>query len=146
MNPDPEYRAEWPPSSYKEDAESKEEIYLVAPDVAKNWRTKLPITTLYLAINRQGEIFIWVCREPKSEKAKRRYGGDVKDRSRRDGHDALRARAVAIAGLRICIPRRPIVEVEPNWPDKPFKELVELAFIKNRNVYPDLNHPGRSKS
>ena len=34
-----------------------------------------------------------------------------------------------------------IVEVEPNWPDKPFKELAEIAFFKTGMFVSNLNHP-----
>ena len=33
-----------------------------------------------------------------------------------------------------------IVEVEPIWPDKPFSELIEIAFFKSGMFIYDPNH------
>ena len=67
VHPDPAYHAKVATIVLKEDENSKEEIYLVAPRVAEDMADEITLTTLYLAMNRQGDVFIWPCRDPNPE-------------------------------------------------------------------------------
>jgi hypothetical protein len=62
----PEHRVKVATIVYKENDESRPEIYLVSPNVALNLGDEITYTTLYLAINRQGVVFLWPCR-PRSK-------------------------------------------------------------------------------
>jgi hypothetical protein len=100
VHPAPEYRGRGAMIFYKEDAEAKEEIYLVDPPLLKldeKLKDEVTAATLFLAINRQGAIFIWVCRD--ENPAMKRGDIAATSRSRRSGHDALRSRAMAVAGI-----------------------------------------------
>ena len=67
VHPDPEYRARVATIAFKENEEAREETILVDPAVALTLGDEITYTTLYLAINRQGHVFLWPCRDPKAE-------------------------------------------------------------------------------
>lgn len=145
VHPDPEYQGRAALIFYKEDAESKEEIFLVDPSIAKELADEITIATLFLAINRQGAIFIWVCRDPNPKMRRGDRDGDTAATSRIDAAKAAMTRYVRVQwrspAYEYAFRDESIVEVEPNWPDKPLKELSEIAFFKRGMYISDLNHP-----
>jgi hypothetical protein len=141
VNPDPEYIARVPTIIYKEDADSKEEIYLVNPPLAKEMEDEITYATLYLAINRQGAIFIWPCRDQNPELRL----GDTAAKTRLEAAEAAMTRYTRVQwrspAYEYAFRDASLVEVEPNWPDKTFDELVKLAFYKSGMFVSDFNHP-----
>jgi hypothetical protein len=140
VNPDSAYSARVATIVYKESDESKEEIYLVAPQLIPDLESELTYMTLYLAINRQGSLFIWPCRDPNPELKR----GDTAAITRMEAAKAAMERYVRVQwrspAYEISFRDDSFVETEPTWPDKQFKELCELAFIKMGMFVPDLNH------
>ena len=130
----------WRPSFLKEDENSKEEIYLVAPRVAENMADEITLTTLYLAMNRQGDVFIWPCRDPNPELRR----GDTAATSRLEAIEAAMTRYVRVQwkspAYEISFRDASIVEIEPVWPDKPFSELIKIAFFRVGMYIDDPNH------
>ena len=142
VHPDPAYRARVATIVLKEDEKSKEEIYLVAPRRRSGcWADEITVATLYLAINRQGDVFIWPCRDPNPEMRR----GDTAATSRIEAAEAAMTRYVRVQwrspAYEISFRDDSIVEIEPIWPDKPFSELVEIAFFKVGMYIADPNHP-----
>ena len=93
----------------KEDAEAKEEIYLVDPPLLKldeGLKDEVTAATLFLAINRQGAIFIWVCRD--ENPAMKR--GDIAATSRIEAAEAAMMRYVRVQwrspAYEYVVPRR----------------------------------------
>jgi hypothetical protein len=140
VNPDPAYSARVATIVYKEGDDSKEEIYLVAPHLIRDLEPELTYTTLYLAISRQGSLFIWPCRDPNPESKR----GDIAATSRIEAAQAAMQRYVRVQwrspAYEYSFRDETIVEVEPTWPDKPFKELGDLAVTKMGMLISDLNH------
>jgi hypothetical protein len=128
--------------TYKENDESKPEVYLVMPNVARQLGAdEITIATLYLACNRQGEIFIWPCRDPRPGSR----AGDLAATSRIAAAEAAMKRQVRVQwrspAFEISFRDDSIPDVEPIWPDKSLDELVEIAFGRTGLVIRDLNHP-----
>jgi hypothetical protein len=141
VNPDPVYIERVATIFYKESAESKEEIFLVTPAVAREIEDEITLTTLYLAINRQGAIFVWPCRDPNPELRH----GDKAATSRIEAAEAAMQRYIRVQwrspAYEYSFRDASIVEIPPTWPSKPFKELIELAFFKNGMFVSDFDHP-----
>jgi hypothetical protein len=140
VHPDPAYHAKVATIVLKEDENSKEEIYLVAPRVAEDMADEITLTTLYLAMNRQGDVFIWPCRDPNPELRR----GDTAATSRLEAIEAAMTRYVRVQwkspAYEISFRDASIVETEPVWPDKPFSELIKLAFFRVGLYIDDPNH------
>jgi hypothetical protein len=140
VHPDPAYHAKVATIVLKEDENSKEEIYLVAPRVAEDMADEITLTTLYLAMNRQGDVFIWPCRDPNPELRR----GDTAATSRLEAIEAAMTRYVRVQwkspAYEISFRDASIVETEPVWPDKPFSELIKIAFFRVGLYIDDPNH------
>jgi hypothetical protein len=140
VHPDPAYHAKVATIVLKEDENSKEEIYLVAPRVAEDMADEITLTTLYLAMNRQGDVFIWPCRDPNPELRR----GDTAATSRLEAIEAAMTRYVRVQwkspAYEISFRDASILETEPVWPDKPFSELIKLAFFRVGLYIDDPNH------
>ena len=141
VHPDPAYHAKVATIVLKEDENSKEEIYLVAPRVAEDMADEITLTTLYLAMNRQGDVFIWPCRDPNPELRR----GDTAATSRLEAIEAAMTRYVRVQwrspAYEMSFRDDTVVDVDPTWPDKSFAELVEIAFFKSGLYIADPNHP-----
>ena len=120
---------------------SKEEIFLVNPALVEELDDEITYVTLYLAINRQGRPFLWLCRDPNSEHPR----GDTAATSRIEAAEAAMTRYVRVQWQSPAFEHSfrddTIVEVEPVWPDKPLGELVQIAFAKSGMYIGNLNHP-----
>jgi len=140
VHPDPAYHAKVATIVLKEDENSKEEIYLVAPRVAEDMTDEITLTTLYLAMNRQGDVFIWPCRDPNPELRR----GDTAATSRLEAIEAAMTRYVRVQwkspAYEISFRDASIVATEPVWPDKPFSELIKIAFFRVGLYIDDPNH------
>ena len=140
FNPDPAYCARVATIILKENDDSKEEIFLVDPSVALGLGDEITYTTLYLAMNRQGDVFIWPCREPNLE----RRSGDIAATSRLEAVEEAKTRYVRVQwkspAYEMAFRDASIMETEPAWPDKPFSELVKIAFFKSGMYIADPNH------
>ena len=140
VHADPAYHAKVATIVLKEDENSKEEIYLVAPRVAEDMADEITLTTLYLAMNRQGDVFLWPCRDPNPELRR----GDTAAISRLEAIEAAMTRYVRMQwkspAYEISFRDASIVETEPVWPDKPFSELIKIAFVKVGMYIDDPNH------
>jgi hypothetical protein len=140
VHPDPEYRARVATIAFKENEEAREETFLVDPAVALTLGDEITYTTLYLAINRQGHVFLWPCRAPKADDRR----GDIAATSRIEAAEAAMTRYVRVQwkspAYEMSFRDDTIVDVPPPWPDKPFNELVELAFFKSGLYIADPNH------
>ena len=136
----PEHRAEVATIVFKETEETKPEIYLVHPAVALQLGDEITYTTLYLAINRQGEPFLWPCRRPKLESR----SGDIAATSNIEAAEMAMTRQIRVQwrspAYEMSFRDDNIPDVEPKWPDKPFGELVQIAFHRTGMYIDDPNH------
>jgi hypothetical protein len=118
VHPDPKYCARVASISLKENEESREETYLVDPAIALALGDEITFVTLYLAINRQGQVFLWPCRDPKAEDRR----GDTAATSRIEAAETAKTRYVRVQwrspAYEISFRDEAIVEVDPTWPDR----------------------------
>jgi hypothetical protein len=136
IHPDPEYQLATWVVELKDEGES----YLVLPHL---WSSLFGEATfqylvLHLAINRQNKIFIWPVRRP----------ADESEQPNRWMRTPLEASAKARKQwTRIAwnmetrqheVFTSEMVE-EPDWPDLPFRDLIEIAF--KDHVIDSLDHP-----
>ena len=134
VHPDPDWRLETAVLELKDERET----YLVDPDLWSELPGELIPKVLFTAINRQGVIFLWPVRLP---------GED--GRGNTWNSSALEATALAAKGwVRIAANMslgayevfQATAELpEPEWPDKDFQSLLEIAF-KDHYVR-SLDHP-----
>ena len=142
VHPDPECRAEVATLVYKENDDAEQETYLVHPSVAAELGdAEITYQTIYLAVNRQGVPFLWACRHPRENSRT----GDLAATSRLEAAEAAMTRSVRVQwrspAFEISFRDDNFVEAEPKWPDKPFSELVQIAFDKPGLFIGSMDHP-----
>lgn len=107
------------------------ECYLVTPEVQHLVLPELRRTRLFVTINKRGTVFLWPVKLP----------GDDNDRFRRMADTALQAAEAAKALWVKVVWNRDLGGYEmfrakgdlgePQWPDKSFRDLIEIAFRLN---------------
>jgi hypothetical protein len=107
------------------------ESYLVLPEVQHLVASELRLVRLYVAITKAGTVFLWPVRLP----------GDENDRLRRMADSALQGaeqaktlwvKLVWDRGLGAYEVFRAKGDLgQPQWPDKRFRDLLEIAFRAN---------------
>lgn len=122
----------------REDGLDKE-CYLVTSEVQHLVLPELRRTRLFTAISKRGTVFLWPVKLP----------GDDNDRFRRTADTALQAAEQAktlwvkvvwnrdLGGYEMFRAKGDLGE--PQWPDKSFRDLLEIAFRLNLIDRPD--HP-----
>ena len=125
------------PTQMVEEKDSKE-IYLVAPNMYEHLLGDMTPVLLTTTISRQGAVTIWPIKLP----------GDTdmvsgwQDSSRQAAELAKSkwvriASDMALGAYRVHVAQGELPD--PKWPDKPFGELLEVAF--RGKVIDNENHP-----
>jgi hypothetical protein len=116
------------------------ESYLVAPEVQHLVLPELRRTRLFVAITKRGTVFLWPIKLPLEQGS---------DRNRRVSHTALQGAEQAktfwvklvwnrdLGGYEVYRAKGDLGQ--PQWPDKSFRDLIEIAFRHNLIDRPD--HP-----
>jgi hypothetical protein len=129
------------PSMYlmERDIGTDTESYLVTPEVQHLVSTELRPVRLFTVINKRGTVFLWPIK----------LANDDNDRIRRISDTALQCAEQAktlwvkmhwerdLGGYAMQRAKGNLGD--PQWPDKPFRDLLELAFRHNLIDRPD--HP-----
>jgi hypothetical protein len=135
-HPDPAYRIQTAVLELKEDRE----IYLVAPGLWPELMEESTVSPrlLVTAVNRQGVLFLWPIRLPRSD-------GRIDDwsRSSLEAADTARKRWVRITAnmslgaydVSVGPPGIP----DPDWPDISFQEIIKIAF--RDKMISEWDHP-----
>lgn len=115
------------------------EIYLIDPKLRDSLLDErcVSVMRLRLAVNRQGDIFVWPIRlpgvdgTPNSWNKSALEAADLASKSwvRLSANRRVGAYDIAVASIF----------EDPRWPDKPFNEVLRIAF--KGKVIDDLNHP-----
>ncbi len=134
VHPDSTWRLETAVLELKDERET----YLVHPDVHVELPGELVPKVLFTAMNRQGVVFLWPVRIPEEDGR-----GNVWHRSALEAADLAKTKWVRIAA-NMSLGAYDVFEAtgklpEPEWPEKDFKSLLEVAF-KNHFVS-SLDHP-----
>jgi hypothetical protein len=125
VHSDPQYRLT--PAAIIEVKEDRE-VYLVLPGIAQQLPPgEFSVVTLYLAINRQGVLFVWPVKLPGPD-------GKHNEWHRSAAEGAERAmgvwvRVTANMSLGAYEIREATGELpDPEWPAFPFEEILRVAF------------------
>ena len=134
VHPDPAWRLETAVLELKEERET----YLVDPEMWSELPGDLVPKVLFTAMNRQGVVFLWPVRLPGEDGR-----GNAWHRSALEAADLAMKGWVRIAA-NMSLGAYEVFEAtgelpEPEWPEKDFQSLLEIAF-KDHFVR-SLDHP-----
>jgi hypothetical protein len=135
VHPDPKYRLT--PAAIIEVKEDRE-VYLVTPDLAQQLPGEFSVATLYLAINRQGVVFLWQVKLPGSDGKHNEWHRSAAEGAERAMGSWVRVTANMSLGayeIREATGELP----EPDWPAYPFEEILRVAF--RDRIVDSADHP-----
>ena len=138
-HPDPEYRKSFWILEDKEDRK----YYIVSSAIADNLIGEIYLATLYVCINKQNSLFVWLIRLP---------GEDGKQSDWHVSGHLATERAIGTwlrVGADMSIGAYITVEAvfdfgEPEWPDISYQEILRKAF-RNEGIIDSLDHPAVQK-
>ena len=123
VRPEPEFRATWAVIELKDDRER----YLVLPDIAAALPNEVKFETIYTAVDRQNNVFLWPVRMP--------VGGE------RDNDYWRSGRQCAELAMQVWIriqtnqaigayePSEAIADFpDPVWPSESYEQLLRTGF------------------
>ena len=120
------------------DKEDGGEAYLVTPSMRAALVGEARPVLLSTAITRQGSVLIWPVPLPSEDGRRNRWADTAHEAARLSkGHWVRLAADMSLGYYRIYRAEGDIPD--PVWPDKPFPELLKLAFAKLVIDSPD--HP-----
>jgi hypothetical protein len=136
VHPDPAYRLETAVIELKEDRET----YLVAQSLWSELATETTFSPrlLQTAINRQGVLFLWPIKLPGPDGRH-----DEWSRSALEATDMARTAWVRVQA-NMSLGAYEVFQAtgdlpEPEWPDRPFRDLLQTAF--RDRLITDVDHP-----
>jgi hypothetical protein len=134
VHPDPKYRVELPLIIRKDD----NELYVVAPELRSSLINETVNKRVYLAINQQGNIFLWPVGMPGPDGKLNEWHASADQAAEIAMKLWVRVRANKFNRGYDVIPARGIIP-EPNWPKETFGQLLRVAFESYYVNSPD--HP-----
>jgi hypothetical protein len=135
VHPDDEYRLS--PVAIIE-LKDEREFYLVLPSMAPDLPGEIDLAALFTAINRQGDLFLWPVKLPRSDGRRDRWRSSAMAGAELATSRWVRMSANMMAGLYDtyeAIGKLP----DPTWPEYSFQKLLEVAFqgmIVDRHDHP----------
>lgn len=134
VHPDPARRLETAVLELKDERET----YLVDPDLWEELPGELVPKVLFTAINRQGVVFVWPVRLPGEDGRGNAWNSSALEAANLATTGWVRV--AANMGLGAYEVFQATAELpEPEWPEKDFQSLVDIAF-KDRYIR-TLDHP-----
>ena len=116
----------------------EQETYLVSRAVAGDLEREFTLVTLFLAINRQGVLFLWPVKLPGHDGKHNEWHRSAGEAA----HVAMKHWVRVIANMSLGAYETFVAEADlpdPTWPDRPFSEILEIAFRDRLIDRPD--HP-----
>jgi hypothetical protein len=114
------------------------EIYLLPPPIAQQLPGEYVMTTLYLAINRQGVLFLWPVKLPGSDGKILVWRTSAVEAAELAMTRWIRVKANLSLGAYEIYEAAATIP-DPTWPELTYQEILRIAF-KDRYV-DSLNHP-----
>jgi hypothetical protein len=134
VHPDPKYRGDFMALIMKEE----DEHFLIHPSLHAELSGEGVPVTIFTAINRQGIVFLWPVRLPDADGKPNSWWTSARDAAERAMTQWLRVKAVkALGGYEQTAAGN--MAVEPEWPELPFMNLLEIAFGKD-GIIKDVDH------
>ena len=124
VHPDPAYRLS--PAGIIE-LKAEREAYLVTPLMARALTEEIALVSLRTAISRQGVTFLWPVKLPDPNGRQNQWHDSAAEAVQRAEKKWVRVKAnMDLAAYEVfeAIGELP----EPEWPDEPFKKILEIAF------------------
>jgi hypothetical protein len=123
VHPDPAWRLE----TKVLEIEGDREIYLVAPELWDALREEISPRVLFVAITRQGVVFVWPVKLPDEDGKQLAWHQSALDAAKRGMTNWVRVRANMELGAYECF--EALVELsDPKWPEESFKQIIRTAF------------------
>ena len=115
------------------------EIYLIDPKLRDSLLDErcVSVMRLRLAVNRQGDIFVWPIRLPGVDGTSNSWNESALEAADRASESWVRLSANRRVGAYdIAVAS---ISEDPRWPDKPFNDVLRIAF--KGKVIDSLDHP-----
>lgn len=104
------------------------EVYIANPDMRDFVVEELRLVRLFTCISRKGTVFLWPCKLPRDDTSVGRRWAEtalmVADRARSCWVRMVGDRDLGGYSLRVAVGDLG----DPQWPDKTFRQLLEIAF------------------
>jgi hypothetical protein len=114
------------------------EIYLVTPTIALGLPDEFTPATLFTAISKQGNLFLWPVKLPSPDGKENGWHRSARETVGKAMTHWVRVRANMFLGAYDLFVAQADFP-EPEWPDVPFQKILRTAF---RDRYVDsLDHP-----
>jgi hypothetical protein len=135
VNPDPAFRLT--PAAIIEVKEDRE-VYLVTPVVAQQLPGEFKVVTLFLAINRQGVVFLWPVPLPGPDGKYNEWHRSLMEAAERATKGWHRVTAnMSLGAYEIREATGDLAG--PEWPEIPIEEILEVAF--RNHIVDRIDHP-----
>jgi hypothetical protein len=137
VHSDPTYRGAFAVIELKEDRET----YLLTPEVAMSLPGEYMMVTLYTAITRQGDLFLWPNRLPGEDGRTMEWWRSGDEAATHAMKEWVRVKAnMAMGYYDMWGPEGKIDD--PVWPELTYKQILRIAF-KGLTILPPghLDHP-----
>lgn len=134
-HPDADYRLQTAALPFKAE---REELHLVAPALWRELPGDLRRIELFVAINREGVVFLWPVKLPGADGRLDTWNASLIDAINYARQRWVRVAAnMALGGYEVFTPTGDLPD--PDWPATPMRELLRTAF---RDHFIDsLDHP-----
>jgi hypothetical protein len=134
VHPDPQFRLT--PLAIIEDEDR--EVYVVPPVVAQQLPGEFKVVTLFLAINRQGVVFLWPVPLPAPDgkyNEWHRSQMEAAERATKGWHRVTANMSLGAYEIREATSDLP----KPVWPELSFEEIFKVAF--RNHIVDRIDHP-----
>jgi hypothetical protein len=123
VHPHPDFRANVALLELRDDRE----IYLLTPAMAQELPSEFYMATLYVAINRQGVLFLWPVRLPAPDGRQLEWHRSAATAADRAMKEWIRIRAnMSLGAYEIDVAG--ITHSDPEWPPYSLQDLIPIAF------------------
>jgi len=123
VHPDPKYRLDTLVLELKEERET----YLVDLALGSELPGELVAVTLFTAITRQNDVFLWPARLPDPDGRQNRWSESARQAAKLAMSQWVRMAAnMSLGAYEISVATGDLPE--PQWPEKNFQELLQIAF------------------
>jgi hypothetical protein len=123
VHPDPAYRENFPIIELKDEREE----YIVTAGLVPELAGEFVLKTLYTAINRQGNLFLWPVRLPSPDGKDLDWWRSGREAAELAMHDWVRIKANMNLGAYDIFKAEGVM-LEPEWPKLDYWELIRIAF------------------